>query len=77
MSMEEEMAAIDLEQQRSIATMLHALQCSYNHTDGCGWFYAEDNWGEYSHVKFMAEANRVIRNVGSATMVEIVLKGMV
>lgn len=32
---------------RNLATRLHDMLCTWNHTDGCGWHYDKD-WGPSS-----------------------------
>ena len=36
-----------------LATELHSMLCTWNHTDGCGWFYEftgkKDNWQGHAH----------------------------
>jgi hypothetical protein len=32
-----------------LATALHNVQCRWNHTDGCSWYYEEDEWKKPGH----------------------------
>lgn len=43
-----------------VATQLHDILCTWNHTDGCGWFYHENNWEEYSHKHYLQKAMTVL-----------------
>lgn len=38
------------------ATKLHKTFCNYNHTDCCMWYYGEDDWTQYDHVKYLIAA---------------------
>lgn len=39
--------------EQQLAKELHGLLCTWNHTDGCGWFYEiknkEDDWLGHAH----------------------------
>lgn len=53
---------------RQVAVTLHNNLCHDNHTDGCGWMYEfknrEHDWEGQSHKRFLADAHRVIKNLG-------------
>ena len=38
-----------------LAQYLHSRYCTWNHADGCFWFY-ENSWDEYTHAKWINEA---------------------
>lgn len=47
-----------------LARELHQINCTWNHTDGCGWFYepetGKDAWTGYAHGKYLAAARKLI-----------------
>ena len=43
-----------------LATELHNKLCHSNHTDGCTWYYSEQDWTEYSHKKYLTKAENVL-----------------
>lgn len=48
-----------------LARQLHAMLCTWNHTDGCGWFYemkdGQDVWTGNAHDQYLTKA-RVLTN---------------
>ena len=54
----------DLSDDQRLAIYLHKKMCTFNHTDGCGWFYhIHDNvhdWDEYSHKEWLQKAQLVL-----------------
>ena len=44
--------------------ILHDKHCHWNHTDGCGWFYAvkdgKHDWSEYGHQDYLKKAKLLI-----------------
>ena len=79
-------AMINMPANRRLAIDLHARLCTWNHTDGCGWFYeikdGIHDWGRASHKGYLNSANAIIgqmkqRGVEEGmvpALVEIVLK---
>lgn len=49
------------EEQKEIATILHKELCTFNHTDGCAWYYAENDWNEYTHKEYMNMAVELLK----------------
>jgi uncharacterized Fe-S cluster-containing MiaB family protein len=51
-------------QDYALAIFLHDLLCTWNHTDGCGWFYEfidkEHNWSGHTHGRYLGQARKVI-----------------
>lgn len=47
------------EEEKAIATFLHKKYCGYNHTDGCGWYYNVNDWGEFAHEEFLKIAREL------------------
>lgn len=49
---------------KQLATELHGMLCTWNHTDGCGWFYEfnnkKDNWAGHDHGKYLKKAQKLI-----------------
>jgi hypothetical protein len=49
-----------------LATVLHERLCTWNHTDGCSWYYAvskdgKHDWSEYAHSEYLARAKRALQ----------------
>jgi len=49
---------------KQLATELHNMLCTWNHTDGCGWFYEfnnkKDNWTSDAHGTYLKKAQKLI-----------------
>lgn len=43
-----------------LATELHNALCHWNHTDGCSWFYTEDDWNNNPQKRYLAMARKVL-----------------
>jgi hypothetical protein len=48
-----------------LAKQLHALACTWNHTDECDWFYEinkddEHDWNRHAHEKYLKKANMLL-----------------
>lgn len=45
---------------QQLARELHGILCTWNHTDGCGWFYEmknkEDDWTGRTHGEYLRKA---------------------
>lgn len=50
--------------ERRLAKDLHGLLCTWNHTDGCSWYYEtkgnEDDWNGYTHSQYLKKAQKFI-----------------
>jgi hypothetical protein len=50
--------------EQQLAKELHGLLCTWNHTDGCGWFYEiknkEDDWLGHAHGEYLKKAQRLV-----------------
>lgn len=46
--------------ERETAEILHENLCKHNHTDGCGWFYDNGDWTEYSRKIYLEMARRLL-----------------
>lgn len=69
---EQELAALNkrkAELEKTIASMtpekilaekLHEKFCTWNHTDGCGWFYDRGDWTEHSRQSYLKQASSII-----------------
>lgn len=48
-----------------LAVRLHSKLCRWNHTDGCGWFYAvkdgKHDWSDSSHRNYLEKARKILR----------------
>lgn len=44
----------------SLARELHSLTCTWNHSDGCGWYYEikdkQDDWTASAHGRYLLRA---------------------
>lgn len=49
---------------KQLAKELHSMLCTWNHTDGCGWFYEirnnEDDWSGSAHGQYLMKARSLI-----------------
>lgn len=49
---------------QQLARELHDLTCSWNHTDGCSWFYepevGKDAWTGYAHSRYLDRARKLM-----------------
>jgi len=47
-----------------LAAELHGMLCTYNHTDGCGWYYEfkdkQDLWDRHAHGEYLIKAQKLI-----------------
>jgi hypothetical protein len=52
-----------------LAVELHDAKCTWNHTDGCGWFYeirdGKHEWAGSSHGAYLKAARKLISCSGS------------
>lgn len=53
-----------------LAKELHNLLCTWNHTDGCGWFYEvknkQDDWTGHAHGVYLKKAQMLIHTCGQS-----------
>ena len=49
--------------EQQLAKTLHNMFCTWNHTDGCGWFYEmknkQDDWSGHAHSEYLGRAMRL------------------
>ena len=43
-------------EEMDIATYLHEKLCTYNHTDGCDWYYDDGSWNRHSRTAYIKKA---------------------
>ena len=47
-----------------LAKELHSMLCTWNHTDGCGWYYEfknkQDDWSGRAHGEYLGRAQKLI-----------------
>ena len=48
------------EEEKRVADIMHALYCTWNHTDGCAWYYREHDWLESTHVRYAKKAKEAL-----------------
>ena len=45
---------------QQLARELHGMACTWNHTDGCGWYYEfknrQDDWSGHAHGEYLTRA---------------------
>lgn len=72
----EEARLLALSDDARLAEELHTLQCNWNHTDGCGWFYEIHkgvvDWSGWAHAQYLEKARKVMRALPSMEVDEIV-----
>jgi hypothetical protein len=63
-----------------LAKQLHNMVCSWNHTDGCGWYYESKNgvedWNGHAHGEYLKRARILIHrcekeNISVDTAIEL------
>ena len=61
---EEEAKLALLTPEQRVAEQLHAMLCTWNHTDGCGWFWeissGRANWDGNAHGTYLKHAKKLI-----------------
>lgn len=61
---EEESKLAKLTPEQRVAEQLHGMLCTWNHTDGCGWFYeftdGRSNWDGSAHGTYLKHAQKLI-----------------
>jgi hypothetical protein len=55
-----------------LATELHNKLCHSNHTDGCTWFYREQDWTEFGHKKYLEKAENILEATDLPTALKII-----
>lgn len=72
---EEEERLLALSDDARLAEELHTLQCRWNHTDGCGWFYEFNNgvpnWQGWAHEQYLNKAREVMKVLPDLSVDEI------
>lgn len=75
---EEEKRVAALSPEHRLAEALHSLNCRWNHTDGCGWYYENADsyptptWLGYSHAEYLKKARAVIKLLPNFTVDQII-----
>lgn len=63
---EEESKLAKLTPEQRVAEQLHGMLCTWNHTDGCGWFWevsdGRPNWDGNDHGTYLKQARKLIHN---------------
>ena len=61
---EEEAKLALLTPEQRVAEELHGMLCTWNHTDGCGWFWefsdGRANWDGNAHETYLKHAKKLI-----------------
>ena len=63
--LEEKLVKAKLESpDHQLAKELHNMLCTWNHTDGCGWFYEmknkQDDWNGSAHGTYLKKAQKLL-----------------
>jgi hypothetical protein len=80
--LEAQLAALKLppEPEWQLAKQLHAMLCTWNHTDGCGWYYEirnkQDDWTGHAHDQYLTKARMIMhqcdqRKISVDTAIEV------
>jgi uncharacterized protein (UPF0216 family) len=56
---------------KEIAELLHSKMCHANHSDGCGWYYDNGTWTEYSRKTYLHKAQVLANKYDTETLLEI------
>lgn len=71
----EEARLLSLSDDARLAEELHSMQCRWNHTDGCSWFYEVNksvvNWHGHAHASWLQKARNVMRELPDMSVDEI------
>ena len=60
-----------------LAEHLHEMKCTWNHDDGCSWYYEKSyetgrfDWTEYTHQKWLHKAQALLQVADYSTIVKI------
>ena len=65
--LEQELEAAKLESpEEQLAKELHGMLCTWNHTDGCGWYYEfknkKDDWSGHAHGEYLGRARKLMHS---------------
>lgn len=56
------------------ADQLHGKMCTWNHTDGCGWFYEfvgkEHDWSGNTHARYLTKAKNIFSRLENGIKVD-------
>lgn len=70
-----------LSPEERIAVQLHDAKCTWNHTDGCGWYYEVSkgvhNWSGSSHAAYLRSAQKLVHICGDYNKAQEVLNSFV
>jgi hypothetical protein len=45
---------------KELVTEAHSILCPYNHNDGCGWMYEENNWDGWTHQRWLSHYGNLV-----------------
>jgi len=53
----------NLSADKKLATELHGLLCTFNHVDGCSWYYTanDGDWDGYARRRFLERAQAALQ----------------
>lgn len=52
-----------LSNDKKLAIAIHSVQCTWNHTDGCGWYYESWDNPSYSKKRYLEKANNMLEEM--------------
>lgn len=68
-----------LEKQQELASRLHDCLCTWNHIDGCGWYYENDKsypvptWEGYAHADYLKRAQTLEERLSPDVPIEVII----
>ena len=73
---DEQKRFINSSPEAKLAVALHDIQCHWNHTDQCGWFYEFENnepdWDRDAHATYLDKARKVISAMPDADFDDVI-----
>jgi hypothetical protein len=55
-----------------LAEVLHEKFCVHNHEDGCGWYYDDGSWTEYSRQEYIKKATKLLKISDLVSLIDII-----
>ncbi len=68
-----------IEKQRALAEALHKATCTWNHTDGCGWYYEVADsypvptWEGWAHAEYFKKAVALEERLAPDVPIEVII----
>jgi len=55
---------------QKLAEDLHDTMCTWNHIDGCGWWY--EDWSGSTHAKYLERAEKIMKLLPNTSTYDII-----